>query len=129
LRASSISTTSSLPGSARSERTRLMATGRSNPDHNADTRGHSRPNLAEIIPLRAHADLAPGLSMPRVASTESKRSMPGPILASVENVAAPGPDPIADALGWALKVWSDERDARCLRRALLAVLAKLDEVP
>jgi hypothetical protein len=66
--------------------------------------------------------------MPRVASTESKRSMPVPILAPVENVAAPEPDPIADVLGRALKVWSHERDARGLRRALLAVLAKLDDV-
>jgi hypothetical protein len=52
-----------------------------------------------------------------------------PALAPVENVAAPAPDSIEDALGWALKVWSHERDARGLRRALLAVLAKLDEVP
>jgi hypothetical protein len=55
--------------------------------------------------------------------------MPVPALAPVENVAAPAPDPIEDALGWALKVWSRERDARCLRRTLLAVLAKLDDVP
>jgi hypothetical protein len=54
--------------------------------------------------------------------------MPVPILAPVENVAAPEPDPIADVLGRALKVWSHERDARGLRRALLAVLAKLDDV-
>jgi hypothetical protein len=55
--------------------------------------------------------------------------MPVPILAPLENVTAITPDPIEDALGRALKVWSHERDARGLRRALLAILAKLDEVP
>jgi hypothetical protein len=44
-------------------------------------------------------------------------------------VAAPERDAIARALAVALAVWCDERDARSLRRALLAVLTKLDEAP
>jgi len=37
-------------------------------------------------------------------------------------------DPVRDALGWALKAWSETRDLRSLRRALHGLLAKLDEL-
>ncbi len=49
------------------------------------------------------------------------------IVAPVENVVEP--DPIDEALRWALAVGSRERDPRGVHRALLAVLAKLDDVP
>ena len=65
--------------------------------------------------------------MPYEASIESKRSMTVPILSPAEAVAAP--DPIKEALARALESWSDDRDERGLRRALLAVLARLDELP
>jgi hypothetical protein len=61
------------------------------------------------------------------ARTRSRMAVP--ILAPVEDVAAPERDAIARALAVALAVWCDERDARSLRRALLAVLTKLDEAP
>ena len=78
--------------------------------------------MAEIIPLYPVADGSPGLSVPCADSTESKRSMAVPIIAPVDAVTA-----IARALALALAVWCDERDARSLRRALLAVLTTLDE--
>jgi hypothetical protein len=50
-----------------------------------------------------------------------------PIRSPAKDVVAP--DPIEDALARALDAWSDERDERGLRRALLGVLARLDELP
>jgi hypothetical protein len=55
--------------------------------------------------------------------------MPVPILAPVEDVTASALDPIENALAVALDAWRSEREARGLRRALLAVLTKLDEAP
>lgn len=63
-----------------------------------------------------------------MAATESKRSMPVPALVPVENVAEPGNDTIELVLGRALASWSQDRDARRLRRVLLTILLTLDEV-
>jgi hypothetical protein len=67
--------------------------------------------------------------MPREVSSESKRSTPVSILAHIDDVDVPVADPIEDALLSALETWSRERDVRGVRRALLAVLAELDELP
>lgn len=70
-----------------------------------------------------------GHASPHDASTESKRSMAVSIFGSIDDIDVPEGDPIEDDLLTALENWSRERDVRGLRRALLVVLAELDELP
>lgn len=55
--------------------------------------------------------------------------MPVPAVVPRENTSDSGVDAIEHALVRALAGWCDDRDARRLRRALLALLLKLEEVP